>query len=425
MSRLLPLLVLLVSAAQSFAAEIPDRYWPRWRGPSDAGSAALADCPVKWSQDEGLLWKARLPGIGCSTPIVWGDHILLTSTLDGKDLALAFDWTGKPLWQTEIGSGIPGKHRNGSGSNPSIVTDGERIFAYFKSGNLAGLDFNGNVLWKKNLQDTYGKVKLYWDFGTSPALTKRDVIVAVMHGGNSYVAAFDQRTGEPTWKTARNYKVPVECDHSYATPVVIDQNGKEAILIWGAEHLTAHDAENGRELWSCAGFNPEEKRNWVQVASFVIDGDIAVIPYGRGARLAGIRLGGSGDVTDSHRLWTKENIGTFVPSPSLQDGKVFIVRDGGDVVCVNSKTGEQLWQDRFPKHRAKFYASPTVAGDRLYVPREDGVVLVADISNGFKLLAENEMGERLIASPVPIGNRLLIRGEEHLYCIGKASAARK
>ena len=101
------------------------------------------------------------------------------------------------------------------------------------------------------------------------------------------------------------------------------------------------------------------------------------------------------------------------------DGKVYVVRDGGEIVCVEAKTGEMVWNDRFPKHRAKFYASPTIAGSRLYVPREDGVLLVADISDGFKLLSENEMGERLIASPVPIGNRLLIRGEEHLYCFGK------
>lgn len=409
----------MAASAQALAAEIPDRCWPRWRGPADSGSTAIADGPVKWSQNDGFLWKVRLPGIGCSTPIVWGDHILLTSTQDGKDLALAYDWSGRLLWKTEVGEGIPGKHRNGSGSNPSIVTDGERVFAWFKSGNLAGLDFEGNVLWQKNLQKEYGQVKLYWDFGTSPALTKQDVIVAVMHGGDSYVAAFDQRSGDLRWKVARNYKVPVECDHSYATPVVIDQGSRETILVWGAEHLTAHDAGDGSKLWSCAGFNPEEHRNWVQVASFVLDGDIAVIPYGRGARLAGIRLGGNGDVSKTNRLWTKENIGSFVPTPGILDGKVYVVRDGGEVVCVASKTGETLWEDRFPKHRAKFYASPTIAGSRLYAPREDGVVLVADISDGFQLLAENEMGERLIASPVPIGNRLLIRGEEHLYCIGE------
>ena len=419
MFRLLFTFAVLTVAIQLFAAEIPDRYWPRWRGPVDSGNAAFADCPEKWSKDDGHLWKVTLPGIGCSTPVVWGDHILLTSTQDGQDLALAYDWTGKLVWTANIGAGVPGKHRNGSGSNPSIVTDGEHVFAYFKSGNLAALDVNGELLWQTNLQQSYGKLKLYWDQGTSPALTRRDVIVAVMHGGDSYVVAFDQRTGKQTWKVPRNYKVPVECDHSYATPIVLDQNGTETILIWGAEHLTAHDAKDGSELWSCGGFNPEEKRNWVQVASFVVDGDIVVIPYGRGARLAGIRLGGSGDVSDTHRVWTKENIGSFVPTPSLLDGKVIVVRDGGEIVCADSHTGETLWQDRFPKHRSKFYASPTIAGDRLYVPREDGVVLVADISDGFKLLAENEMGERLIASPVPIGNRLLIRGEEHLYCIGK------
>ncbi len=419
MFRLLFTFAVLTVAIQLFAAEIPDRYWPRWRGPADSGNAAFADCPEKWSKDDGHLWKVTLPGIGCSTPVVWGDHILLTSTQDGQDLALAYDWTGKLVWTANIGAGVPGKHRNGSGSNPSIVTDGEHVFAYFKSGNLAALGINGELLWQTNLQQSYGKLKLYWDQGTSPALTRRGVIVAVMHGGDSYVVAFDQRTGKQTWKVPRNYKVPVECDHSYATPIVLDQNGTETILIWGAEHLTAHDAKDGSELWSCGGFNPEEKRNWVQVASFVVDGDIVVIPYGRGARLAGIRLGGSGDVSDTHRVWTKENIGSFVPTPSLLDGKVIVVRDGGEIVCADSHTGETLWQDRFPKHRSKFYASPTIAGDRLYVPREDGVVLVADISDGFKLLAENEMGERLIASPVPIGNRLLIRGEEHLYCIGK------
>lgn len=419
MTRALPVFVLLVVSARSFAADIPDRFWPRWRGPHDSGSAAIADCPIEFNSDNGYLWKVPLPGIGCSTPIVWGELILLTSTQDDKDLVVACDWKGRLKWKTPVGSGVPGKHRNGSGSNPSIVTDGERIFAWFKSGNLAGLDLDGNILWKKNLQDEYGKVKLYWDFGTSPALTKRDVIVAVMHGGDSYVAAFDQRSGSLSWKVDRNYKVPVECDHSYATPVVVDQNGTETIIVWGAEHLTAHDAASGKELWFCGGFNPEEKRNWVQVASFVLDGDIAIIPYGRGARLAGIRLGGTGDVSKANRLWTKENIGSFVPSPSLHDGKVYVVRDGGEIVCVDSKTGVTVWKDRFPKHRAKFYASPTVAGNRLYVPREDGVVLVADISDGFRLLAENEIGERLIASPVPIGQRLLIRGEEHLYCFGR------
>ena len=419
MSRLLLAFTLLTVCTQLTAAEIPDRYWPRWRGPPDSGSTALADCPIRWSAEEGFLWKAPLPGIGCSTPIVWGDRIFATSTQETTDLVLAFGWDGELLWKKEVGTGTPGKHRNGSGSNPSVVTNGEQVFAYFKSGNLAALDFSGDILWQTNLQESYGRVKLYWDLGTSPALTRRDVVVAVMHGGDSYVVALDQRTGKPSWKVARNYKVPVECDHSYATPVVIDHGGKETILIWGADHLTAHDAADGHLLWSCGGFNPDQKRNWVQVASFVVHEDIAVIPYGRGARLAGIRLGGSGDVSGSNRIWTKDNIGSFVPSACLADGKAIIVRDGGEVVCVDAKTGDTVWQDRFPKHRAKFYASPTIAGKRLYVPREDGVVLVADISDGFNLLSENEMGERLIASPVPIGNRLLIRGEKHLYCIGK------
>lgn len=411
-------LLLVSCVAISFAAK-PDgeRQWPRWRGPHDNGNAVGGTYATSWQDPKHIQWKTKLPGVGFSTPAVWDDHILVTCPVEGHNAVLAYDWKGNRIWQTALSPEQPGKHRNGSGCNPSPVTDGSGIFAYFKSGELAGLNFDGEVLWKTNLQERFAKDTLYWDVGTSPVLTQKSVVVAVMHSGESYLAAFNKSNGELDWKVARNYKTPVEGDHSYATPTVIERNGQELILVWGAERLTAHAPDDGRILWSCAGFNPEQKDLWVAVSSAVIADDVAIVSFGRGTRMAAIRLDGQGDVTDTHRLWTRNDTGSFVPTPVIQDGKVLLVRDEGEVEAVDLKTGKTLWSDRFPKNRNKFYASPVIAGGKLYAPREDGVVFVADVSSTFKLLSENDMGERVIASPVPIAGRLLIRGEQHLVCI--------
>jgi outer membrane protein assembly factor BamB len=413
--------VLFTYSSIASAAELDSkRLWPSWRGPGQTGSTAEGTYLAEFDSTKNVLWKLKLPGIGCSTPVVWDEHILVTSPFDGLDAVMNFDWNGKLRWRTTIAPERPGRHRNGSGSNPSPVTDGRYVFVYFKSGNLAGLDFEGRLLWKTNLQERFAKDTLYWDLGTSPVLTKHLVIVAVMHKGESYLSAFDKESGNLEWKVARNYKTPVEGDHSYATPHVITRDGKEILIVWGAEHLTAHSIDDGKLIWSCGGFNPERKRNWVVVGSSVLAGDIAIVPYGRGSHLAGVRLGGEGDVTEKNRIWTRDDTGAFVPTPVVQDGKVYLLRDKGEVECIDSISGKTLWKGEFPKRgSAKYYASPVVAGGKMFAPREDGVLLVAGVDGKFEFLSQNDMGERLVASPVPVGNRMLIRGEEHLFCIGK------
>ena len=197
--------------------------------------------------------------------------------------------------------------------------------------NLAAVDMDGKLRWKTNLLERYGQLTLYWDYGSSPALTEQDVVMAVLHHGESYLAAFDKLTGNLHWKVARNYETSLEGDHSYATPLVIRQQGREALLVLGGERLTAHDAADGRTLWTCGDFNPDAKKNWVPVASPVVVGDMAVVPYGRGDRLHGIKLGGSGDVTATHRLWRRDDSGAFVPTPAEYKGRVYVLRDKGEV----------------------------------------------------------------------------------------------
>lgn len=396
--------------------------WSNWRGPAGDGSTADGNYPVSWSETNNVLWKAALPGKGCSTPIVWDNHIFITAPADGQDAMLAVDWNGKELWRTKLGTERAGKHRNGSGSNASPVTDGRSVFAYFKSGNLAALDFAGKVLWQTNLVEAFGRDTLYWDHGTSPVLTEKFVVMARMHQGESWLAAFDKQTGEMKWKVARNYQTPQENDHGYSTPLVIRQAGREMLLVWGGERLSLHDPADGKLVWSATGFNPSGGKNWPAVATPVLVGDVAIVPFGRSDRgnplLYGVKLGRAGELEVTNHLWSRNDTGTFVPSPTVWQKNVYLLRDRGEVECVEPLTGNTLWKDSLPKASSNFYGSPAIASGKLYAVREDGIMFVARVDGKFELLAENNMGERVIATPVLLGNRILVRGEKNLFCLG-------
>jgi len=400
------------------AYEAAGQNWPQWRGPGSTGSTETGSYPTTWSEHDGLNWTYELPGRGFSTPIVWGEHIIVTAPIESKDGVLDMDFSGKVRWQTALTPEKSGKHRNASGCNPSPVTDGDSIFAYFKSGTLAVLDFDGEVRWKTNLQKIFGEDRLYWDVGTSPVLTSDYVVGMVLHGGKSGLVAFHKKTGEIAWQVDRPYDCPNENWDSYTTPLVVEYEGQEIIVAFGADHVTAHRVSDGEFLWSCNGFNPEKTPNWPAVASPVIADDILVVTYGRGKYVAGIRLGGKGDITSTHRLWTREEIGAFVPTPAVHDKKVYLLRDRGEITCIDSASGETLWAGALPKHRSSYYSSPTIAGGKLYAAREDGVVFVARITGELKVVSENPMGEKMIASPVPVADQLLLRGEHRLFLVG-------
>ena len=400
---------------------IEARDWSNWRGPSQTGSIDSGSYPVEWTPEQ-VEWKVPLPGKGSSSPIVWEDRIYLTSPSGAQDAVLAFDMSGNELWETKLGAASPPKHRRlGSSSNASPVTDGKGIYVYFKSGNFAALEMDGTVRWKKNLVEQFGEEQLFWDQGTSPVVTDRHVVMARLHGGDSWIAGFNKQTGELEWREKRNYDTPTENDNSYTTPVVFEHKGEMALLVWGADHLTAHEVDGGELIWSSGGFNPESTGYWPAIATPVISEGIAVVPVGRDdrnqARMYGVRLGGSGDVTRTHRVWERDDLGVFAASPAAYDGRVYLLRDRGEIVCLDPKTGETLWSDAFPRAASSYYSSPVVANGLLYAAREDGTVFTARVNNGFELVGENPMGEQVIATPVPVNNRLLIRGEEHLFCI--------
>jgi outer membrane protein assembly factor BamB len=414
---MLATLIAVFSSGLAFGAT---ENWPQWRGPLETSVAVDGEYPVEFSAEEGVAWKLALPGVGCSTPAVWGDSIFVTSGIDGQDGVVCYGMDGSERWRRQLGPERAGKHRNGSGSNPSPVTDGKHVVVYFKSGTLACFDVAGQELWRVNLHDKFGPDTLWWDLGTSPVLAGDRVIVAVMQEGSSYLAAFDLASGKVLWQVPRQYQCTQESDHAYTTPHVVTVDGKEQVVVWGADHLTGHDPATGELLWECGGFNPDDQRNWRVIASPVVEDGIAVVPYGRGEFVAGIRLGGAGDVTESARIWEKfgRGLGSDVPTPAVRDGRAYVLNDAGGITCLAVESGDELWSDSLPRNRNKFFSSPVLAGDKLYAAREDGVIFVGQVGDdGIELLAENEMGESVIAVPVPIRGGLLIRGQQHLFRI--------
>jgi outer membrane protein assembly factor BamB len=311
--------------------------WPSWRGPSYNGSRAGENYPTQWSVDK-VAWKIDLSGKGASSPIVWKNRIFLTAPAEGIDTALAFDLDGKQIWQTEFGAETKAKHMKlGTSSNASPVTDGKGVFVYFKSGTFAALEMDGTIRWKRNLAKEFGRQELYWDQGTSPILIGDLVILPRLHAGDSWVAGFDKVTGKIRWKQERNYEVPAENDNGYATPIPIRHGDRDALLVWCSDHLTAYAADNGSLLWSCGGFNPKGKKLWPPIATPVVVADIAVVPVGRDdrkqAEVHAVRLGGKGEVTETHRAWESNDFGVFVTSPIEYEGRIYLLRHKGEVVC--------------------------------------------------------------------------------------------
>lgn len=393
--------------------------WPNWRGPGQNGVASQKPFPLQWSKTENVAWVVDLPGKGASTPIVARGDVILTSGQDGKNLALAYTAKGELKWSRPIGEEREGKHAKATGSNPSPVTDGQSIFVYFKSGDLAALDFEGKILWQLNLQKEYGEDTLWWDLGTSPVLTRQHVIVAVMQTGPSYLVAVDKKTGKPAWKHDRDLNAPSEAAQSYSTPLVLTQGESETLVVLGADHVTAHDAKTGNEIWRVGGLNPTEQKFFRSISSPVVCGDVVVSPYARGSTLTGIKLGGKGDVTRQNVAWFRDKLGADVPTPAAVDGKVYLCTDRGEVHCLDGQTGETLWSGAVEKNRNAFSASPVLAGGRIYITREDGTTFVLAQGDAFEQLAMNELeGEFVVATPVFVDGRIYIRTRERLYAIG-------
>ena len=396
--------------------------WPNWRGPYGTGVATGSGYVENWGDDQNILWKVELPGVGGSTPAVSGDHIFLTCpsglSESEKNLVMCFNLQGKKLWQKELGSERQGKHKKGSGSNPSPVTDGERVYCYFKSGDLVCLDFDGNIVWRHNLQKDFHEDTLWWDLGTSPVLTDDAVVVACVQSGPSYLVAYEKESGNLRWKQDRMTDAPEESTQTYSTPIVSGSGASQRLFVLGADCVTGHDANTGKQLWKVGGLNPKNDPYFRSISSPVLSGNTIVAPYARGGSLTGIRVGGSGDVTESHVEWSTKGPAADVPTPAVKDGVVYVLTDRGTVAALNPETGAEIWKGTLPKNRNAYSSSPVFVNGKLYIVREDGKAFVVK-TDKFEVVAENDLDDRVVATPVFTQGRILLRAASQLYCIGK------
>ncbi len=394
--------------------------WPNWRGPSSDGLVSGSGYPTEWSATDNIAWKTKLPGWGTSTPAIWEQRIFVSCCDEdaGKNTLVCLDRSGMKTWEVEVGDAIANKNRKASGANPSPITDGEHVYAYFKSGDLACVTLDGQTVWKTNLQSKFGEDLLNWDLGTSPVLTRKNVVVAVMHQGPSYLVALDKATGDVIWKQDRDLGAPAEARDSYSTPIVMTNGDREELIVLGADHVTAHDAATGAEIWRAGALNPNQQRNFRSIASPVVADGMIIAPYARGATLTAVRLGGAGDVTDSRVAWTTP-IASDVPTPVFYQGKVYVCGDRGDITCIDVATGAELWTESLPRNRNVYSASPVIADGNLYATREDGATFVLKLGDAPKLIAENSIHEYTLATPAFADGHIFLRASEHLYCIGK------
>jgi outer membrane protein assembly factor BamB len=413
--------------------------WPSWRGAAANGTAPdNCNPPVEWSEEKNIAWKTPLPGLGHSTPVIWGERILLTTAIPfGKKtsppihdnapgshdnlpvaqkhrfVAMCIELsTGKPLWKTTCHEAFPheGGHVSGSLASASPVTDGKHLIAHFGSHGLYCLDIkSGKVTWKKmvgrmSTKHAHGE-------GASPALYGNTVVVNWDHEGESALLAFDKSTGREKWKVERKEVT------SWSTPLIVDIDSRPQVIVSASSRIRGYHLDTGELIWECGGMSHNVVASPVSANGIVYLG----CSYDKRAMMA-IRIkGAKGDITDTeHVLWSTNKRTPYVPSPLLYgDTLYYLSHYQGILSVIHAQSGDiKAGPFRIDALR-NIYASPLGAGGHVYITSREGLTVVITHSQEPKPVAVNKLEDQFSASAAVAGNNLLLRGEKYLYCIAK------
>jgi outer membrane protein assembly factor BamB len=384
------------------------KYWPRWRGPSGQGVVAGTGYPDSWSGTENVKWKVPVPGSGNSSPIVWGDRIFLTTGYDGgrRLSVVAYRRTdGMKLWETFAPEGrTPSGHYKNGHASATPATDGQRVYVSFGTRGLLALDMNGKQIWYRDL----GPMDPYHGTAGSPLLYKDRLILYQDQSRNSFIAAFDTRTGKTLWTTPR------EADVGWGTPIAVRVVDHDEIIVNGQLKVQAYNPDTGAELWSCSGSTYEV------IPTPVVGYGMVFCSSGRAGPTLAIRPGGKGDVTRSHLAWTSPRGSPFVPSPILYGEHLYMVNDMQSIVTsFEATTGKVMWQNRLGVARREgFSASPVAVDGKVFFTNDEGETFVLKAGPTFELLRTNRIGEGTLATPALVDGRWYIRTDRNLFAIG-------
>ena len=383
--------------------------WPAWRGPGGDGVCSERELPTHFGPSDKMHWMTPLPAPGNSTPIIWDDHIFLTSALDNGRIRCLFCFdreTGDRLWQYYI---VHGEEEATHNDNPfcsgSPTTDGKLVYASFGSAGVVACDFSGRVIWQRELD------KLAHVFGpvTTPVLYKNLLLIHRGPGEPTQIIALDKQTGETVWKTpevGKNHKLY----GSWSTPVIYRVGNRDEFALSMPGELKGYDPLTGKELWSCAGLGPS---NYPDTA---VGDNVLIGVSGFYKSMMAVRMGGRGDITETHRLWHVEKTQQRVGSAVVYDGYLYVSNATGIAECIDVPTGKTVWKQRLG---GTLWGSMLRAADRLYVANNEGQIFVLAASPTFQRIAENDMGEPMKANLAPSDNQFFIRTYENLYCIGE------
>lgn len=420
-----------ISAQQ--AADIEN--WPQWRGPLGTGAAVKGNPPTEFSETKNLKWKTEIPGKGHATPIVWENKIIVqtavptsekgdtamiakASRMPGNITELIQDFkvimidrkTGKIIWEKSVTREMPleGTHNLGSWASNSPCTDGEFIYAYFGSRGLFCLDFNGNIVWKSD----FGQLQKNMSFGEgeSPYLYKDQLFIQWDSEDKSFIAAINKKTGNEVWRIERDEKT------SWATPLVIEINGKAQVITSATNQVRSYDYNTGEIIWTCTGMT----RNVIPNPVYE-NGILFVMSGFRGNALFAIDLAkAKGDITGTDViLWNYNQDTPYTPNPLLMDGKLYFLRaNNGELTCLDAKTGKMFYSKKKLEGISTLYSSPSGVGDKIYIAAEN-VCLVLKAGENPEILSTNTLEDNFHASPVIAGNELFLRGFKSLYCFSE------
>lgn len=415
-SSLFSVATLLLTTVLTFAD-----HWPQWRGPRHDAVSRESGLPTEWSDTKNLLWKAPLPGMGSATPAVWGDSIFLTSEAGNELVLLCLGTDGKVRWQRKLGEGSS-KARGGEGNSasPSPCTDGKLVFGLVGSGDLVAFDFSGKEVWRLNAQERYGKFS--YDFGmhSSPVLHDGRLYLQFIHPRLQAVIALDAATGKEVWKVNRPSDGKAECLNSYATPCLWVRGNTARLITHGNDYAVAHELADGKEVWRLGNLNPKDRYNATLrfVTSPVAVADLIVIPTAKNGVVVGVKPDATGELgmEGKGEAWRVPSGTPDVPSPVVYEGRVFLCRESGVLTCLDAKTGQQFYSDRF--HPQTYRASPVAADGKIILTAKDGTFTVVKPGEKLEILAKNKLSDQFTASPAISNGRLYLRGFGALHAIG-------
>ena len=449
MKRVLPLLLCWTCLATSVQAQ----NWPSFRGPGASGVADDQNMPLHWNAENSsqVLWKTPIPGLAHSSPIVWGNHLFLTTAISSdpksefryglygdvepaKDIS-SHSWrvycldkrSGKILWEKTAHEGVPKvkRHTKSSQASSTPATDGQHVVALFGAEGLYCFDVDGKLLWKQDLglldAGWFLDPDYQWGAASSPIIYKNLVIVQCDRQKDSFVAAYDINDGKQVWSAPRQ-EIP-----SWGTPTIYEGKSRAELITNATKQIRGYDPLTGKELWRLSPNSEVTVTTPIaaQDLIFVVNGYPPIQP------IYAIHAGAVGDISlkegqesNESIAWSKKRGGVYIPTPLLYDDYLYMCANQGVLSCYNAKSGERIYQERIAEKGGAFTASPVAAAGRLYLTSEEGEIYVVKAGPKYELLATNPMNEVCMATPAISEGMLFVRTQHNLFGIGEPSESK-